>query len=105
MRKSFFAISPFCLALLMASYSSIVAEAALIYQNEVAVDPELDFLAESSGFFGSSKKKKAAKKEESSSGGEEKKDETKSEEGGEEKKEEGGDGEEKKEIKNPFVKL
>ena len=101
MRKSFFAITPFCLALLLASDSSIMAEAALIYQE---VDPELDFQAQTSGIFGKSKskKKKETKKEETKKeegGGEEKKEEEKTEEGAD-----GGEKEESK-IKNPFVTL
>ena len=95
MRKSFFAISPFCVALLIASYSSITAEAAAIVSLMEQEDPELDYLAQSSGIF--SRKKKEEKSEEKK---DEKKDE-KEEEKGDEKEEE----EEEHEIKNPFVKL
>ena len=43
MRKSFFAIAPFCIALLLASNSSSMAEAAVIY-SLVEEDPaELNY--------------------------------------------------------------
>ena len=48
MRKSFFAISPFCVALLLASYSSLTAEAAAIVSLMEQEDPELDFQAQTS---------------------------------------------------------
>ena len=56
MRKTFFAISPFCVALLLASYSSITAEAAAIVSLMEQEDPELDFQAQTSGVFDKKKK-------------------------------------------------
>lgn len=88
MRKTFFAISPFCVALLLASYSSITAEAAAIVSLMEQEDPELDFQAQTSEVF--DKKKK------------EEKDDKKKDDKKDDKKDKKKD---KSKIKNPFVTL
>ena len=108
MRKTFFAIAPFTVALLLASHSSNMAQAAVI-QSLINEEPaELMNYGQVEGitkaFKMNPKKKETAKVDEK----EDKKDDKKKDEKDKDKKDdkkEKKDKDKKNKIENPFVKL
>ena len=101
MRKTFFAIAPFSVALLLASHSSNMAQAAVI-QSLINEEPAAELMnygqveGITKAFKINPKKKETAKVDEK----EDKKDDKKKDE-----KEDKKDKDKKTKIENPFVKL